>query len=178
VAIGDENAFRAIFDKYRPKVYAYAYSLTRSEVTAEEITQEVFLKMWENREMLPEIQHFSAWVKTVSRNAVYSLFRRSSTEKRILDEISRDASPSPSPTILEHKELDAQLRSALASLTEQQRMIFKLSREADMSYAEIANLLKISPNTVKYHMVRIFRHLRTHLGPSFLLLPLVKYFFE
>ena len=62
VAEGDPGAFREIFDSFSPKVHAFALKLTHSQTTAEEIVQEVFLKIWLNRRSLGEVDYFPAYL--------------------------------------------------------------------------------------------------------------------
>lgn len=68
VAAGNERAFTILFRRYSSKVYSFALKLTRSEELAEEVVQEVFIKIWLNREGLGEIQEFGAYLNRINRN--------------------------------------------------------------------------------------------------------------
>jgi RNA polymerase sigma-70 factor (family 1) len=162
IANGNEVAFREVYDFYRITVYSFAYSLTHTDTMAEEITQEVFIKVWEKREQLIKIDYFSTWIRTIARNAVYSFFRRTTIEKRVLSQITSDEEDDSTPQdSLELREMEQQIRSAFDQLTPQQRTIYRLNREEAKSYAEIAALLNISHHTVKYHLTNINRQLRS-----------------
>jgi len=171
IADGNEVAFREVYDYYRITVYSFAYSLTHTDTMAEEITQEVFIKVWEKREQLIEIDYFSTWIRTIARNAAYSFFRRTTIEKRVFSQINSDEVDVTTPQdSLELHETEQQIRSAFDQLTPQQRTIYRLSREEAKSYAEIAVLLNISHHTVKYHLTNINRQLRSTIGLFLLIL--------
>lgn len=165
ISDGNEVAFREVYDYYRITVYSFAYSMTHTDTMAEEITQEVFIKVWEKREQLIEIDYFSTWIRTIARNAAYSFFRRTTIEKRVLSQINSDEEDDSTPQdSLELHEMEQQIRSVINQLTPQQQTIYRLSREEAKSYAEIASLLNISHHTVKYHLSNINRQLRSSIG--------------
>lgn len=175
IANGNEVAFREVYDYYRITVYSFAYSLTHTDTMAEEITQEVFIKVWEKRKQLIEIDYFSTWIRTIARNAAYSFFRRTTIEKRVLSQIASDEKDDSTPqNRLELREMEQQIRSVLNQLTPQQRTIYQLSREEAKSYAEIAALLNISHHTVKYHLTNIYRQLHSNISLSLLFLLFLK----
>lgn len=165
IADGDELAFREVYDFYRITVYSFAHSLSHSDVMAEEITQEVFMKVWEKRKQLTDIDYFSTWIRTIARNAVYSFFRRRSVEKRVLAQMNQNEKEDSTPQDnLEYREMEQRIRSVLNQLTPQQRTIYRLSREESKSYSDIAILLNISHHTVKYHLTNIYRQLHTKIN--------------
>jgi RNA polymerase sigma-70 factor (ECF subfamily) len=175
IAAGNETAFREVYDFYRITVYSFAHSLSHTDVMAEEITQEVFMKVWEKRKQLTEIDYFSTWIRTIAKNAMYSFFRRVSVEKRILTQMSQDEIEDAAPQDnLEYREMEQQIRSVLDQLTPQQRTIYRLSREESKSYAEIAILLNISHHTVKYHLSNIYRQLHSKISLVLFFLLLLK----
>ena len=175
IADGSEVAFREVYDHYRITVYSFAYTLTHTDTMAEEITQEVFIKVWEKREQLIEIDYFSTWIRTIARNAAYSFFRRITIEKRVLSQITSEKNDITTPQdSLELHEMEQQIRSVLNQLTPQQQTIYRLSKEEAKSYAEIAVLLNISHHTVKYHLTNINRQLRNTIGLLLLILLFLK----
>lgn len=167
VASGDEAAFRKLFDQYRPLVFGFAYAHLRSEALADEITQEVFIKVWTAGEKLAEIGVFEAWIKTVTRNFTYSWFRKVKHQREMLDQyasLQTDHSQDTTARAMAYTEAQRLLRQALSALTEQQRTIFRMSREENMRYADIAAALGITEHTVNYHLKKILSHLRNALG--------------
>src|SRR4051812_6855845 len=80
-AAGDHLAFTGLFDCYHHKLGAFIYNITRSKELAEEITLDVFLKIWMTREAISDIKNFEAYLFTVSRNAAISCLRKIATER-------------------------------------------------------------------------------------------------
>ncbi|QEH42455.1 RNA polymerase sigma factor [Chitinophaga sp. XS-30] len=174
---GDEQAFTQLFEYHKDNIYYYALAVTRSEFLAEEITQNVFIKIWQHRLTLPTVDSFPAWMKTVARNEAYNYLKRLAMEKVIVNRIAeniQDGDDSTSAT-LEWKEFHALVAKAIAQLPEQQRAVYKLSRGQDMSYQQIANALGISINTVKYHMKQALQGIRIYLDAHLLTLAITIY---
>jgi RNA polymerase sigma-70 factor (ECF subfamily) len=164
-AAGDESAFRKIYDTYRPKIYAYALRLTEQESIADDIIQDVFLKVWINRHTLVNITNFNAWLQAIARNhiadAMKAIAKARTSHKQWGQAI---------PTGLNHveeamadKENQRLLQQALNQLSPQQRLIYNLTRDAGAKHAEIAGQLNILRNTVKTHLVHALRTIRTYL---------------
>lgn len=162
IAEGDERAFRLLFNAYRPRIYNFAFAHSRSEMLADEITQEVFIKVWTGGHRLKEILMPDAWLKTITRNLVYSQLRRLKAERAAIANFTahRPEESETTEQAIAANEVNRTLQKVLAQLTEQQRIIFRMSREENMSYAAIGAALGISDNTVNYHIKTILRHLR------------------
>src|SRR5215813_13799730 len=77
IAAGAQDAFATIYARYHEKIYALSYHLTRSEVAAEEIVQDVFLKVWMQKEALPEVRDFESWLFILARNYIYTWLKAS-----------------------------------------------------------------------------------------------------
>ena len=88
VAKGNEFAFRRLYDERHQRVYAFAFFLTRSGVLAEEVTQEIFIKIWIHRAELSEILNFDAWFMTLVRNQSYRFLNRLARERLYLQEMA------------------------------------------------------------------------------------------
>ena len=86
IAEGDKNAFTQIYNNYRNKIYSIAFDLTESTAVAEEIVQDVFLKIWVKRDSLNEVEHFRAYLFTITRNYVFTALKRIA-RKVLIDEI-------------------------------------------------------------------------------------------
>jgi len=165
---GSENAFREIFERYRGKLYHYILKITGSEAAAEDAVHDVFLKLWEAREKLPQIQHFSSYLFRMARNHAINGFRRMSRETLMLAELRHDTmSITPDIDPVTQKEIRESIRKAVAKLTPRQQKIFLLSREHGLKHEAIAEQLGISVNTVKVHMTEALRFLREEIGHSY-----------
>jgi RNA polymerase sigma-70 factor (ECF subfamily) len=162
VAEGDERAFERIFHHYRPKIYSYAYQLFGNIQMADELVQEVFLKVWLNRDKLPHILKFDSWLFIIARNQVFDMLKLLAKETTARRQMARLLDPDAN-SVEDHildKENELRLRHALDHLSPQQKLIFTLSRQQGMKHEEIATQLNISRNTVKTHLVHALKTLR------------------
>lgn len=168
IAQGDQQAFTAVFNFYRNRIYTVAYSLTASKLAAEEIVQDVFVKVWRKREELPLVEKLDAWLYVIARNMIFSYLRAeaSKNKKQLLfnrTEISLSGSPQEALDKLGEKELRVLLHNALDQLPAQQRQVYLLNREEGMKQQEIADRLKIAPQTVKKHLQYAMRSVRAYI---------------
>jgi RNA polymerase sigma-70 factor (family 1) len=164
VAKGDGDAFRVLFTAYRPKVYYIARKLLQSDAQAEDALQEIFLKLWLNREKLPELHSFNAYLNTITRNHLYNMLRTLANEEVFLwrwclpDGQGDGPETALSPMVL--RELKDALQKAMTALTPQQKRVFELSRLEGLRHEEIAAVLDISKETVKKHIGEALRVVR------------------
>src|SRR5882757_232877 len=93
VAEGDEKAFEKIFHHYRPKIYSYAFHLFRNIGLADELVQEVFLKVWLNRDKLPHLLKFESWVFIIARNQVFDTLKTLAKEASALKQMAHLLDP-------------------------------------------------------------------------------------
>ena len=162
ISIGNESAFRQLFDSYHHKIYSFSFYLTHSATLAKDITQDIFIKVWMNREQLSSVEHFEAWLKTVVRNHTYNYLHRLATERLVLKKIEQQKSGTASQAENEWltREYDRLLAQAIAQLSEQQQKVFLLSRREGMKHEAIACVLGLSVNTVKNHMKAALQSIR------------------
>ena len=165
VVAGDEKAFRQLFDYYWQNVYAVAFSLTKSSVLAEEIVQDVFLKIWLKRSQLATISNLRGYLFTVAKNHIYNELRKKTFERPFADYLEQlvvETSSLPEQHMLlsETRQL---VYKALEQLPRQQRIVFELSRNSDLDQNKIAEKLGISKLTVKSHMTKALHTIRQYL---------------
>ncbi|HWV67960.1 RNA polymerase sigma-70 factor [Chitinophaga sp.] len=163
---GDELAFRRVFEHYRDMVYAKALHFMKDPALAEDILQDVFLQVWRHRGRLEAVQNFQAYLNAISRNMIYSHFRKMANHSILLEKLTDQQEDAPAPDIIagiEAKELQEALHSALGLLTNQQRKVFELSRLKGLSHMEIATELNMQRETVKKHISDALRTIRGNL---------------
>lgn len=163
VALGDERAFNRIVRKYSQVIYPYLLYWLKSPQLAQEVAQDVFLRIWKNRHKLPDISNFPGYVYVVTRNRVYSGFQSGLPETEAPHVTQADQALSDPQTVLETKELATIMNRAIASLPPRRKEIFLLSRNEQLTYEEIAARLGISRSTVREHMVEALVFLRAYL---------------
>lgn len=166
VANGDEGSFRYLFDKYRNKIYSFSMYLTHSEYLSEEITQEVFMKIWLNRKQLEVVEYFNAYLKTIASHVASNFLKRIANERIILQKIANDASLSNEVTEEEiiYNEYQAILEQAIRNLPPQQKKVYFLSRYEGLKQDDIAKMMNLSPHTVKEYMKNAVSSIRKFVG--------------
>ena len=163
---GDTKAFEKVYWEYNPIIYHFVLSLLYDKSLAEDLTQSVFLKIWERREAINPELSFEAYLYTVARHLVYK-----ETEKKLIFEQVSDVISSSSvddDSALE-KQMEANsLRDYILQLIEElppaRKMIFSLSRFEHLSNKEIATRLSISEKTVETQIYRSLQFLREKLS--------------
>jgi len=143
-------------------VHAFALQWVHSAVIAEDITQDIFLKIWESRERMPEIQSFKNYLFIVTRNHVLNTLKKASRSKAVFSEIFRHYRQAQNMTeeAMQSKEYLHLIRSRLEALPSRSREVFQLCRENTRSYEEVARELGISRNAVKNRMVYTMKILK------------------
>ncbi|MBO9635050.1 MAG: RNA polymerase sigma-70 factor [Chitinophagaceae bacterium] len=165
VAEGNRDAFHTLYDHYRNKIYYVANKMLQSNAAAEDVLQEIFIKIWVNRESLRHMDYFSTWLNSIVRNHLYNHFRKKANEEAYLLRLLPDpADPSQPFDETAFRELKQLLANALAALPSRQQEVFQLSREQGLTHAAIAAKLGISPETVKKHMMEALRFIRSYLS--------------
>lgn len=177
LAQGSEYAFTQLFDHYRARIFSVALRFFKSRELAEEVVQEVFLKVWVRRADLARILHFEGYLFTMARNQVFDGL------KDIAEEIiaKRGFAHRIQPVIgtdhpLIEKQYEELLHEAVNQLPPQQKQIFRLAKIEGLSHQAIAEQLNISRFTVKTHMAKALqtiRHNLHHHTATFTLLPVI-----
>lgn len=172
---GSQQAFRQLYDRHSRQVAAFVYHLTHSAVDAEDILQETFLKLWTNREQLPAIVHPGNYIFIIARNKTLDHLRKISQQQRLVDHIWANISgvADALELQLDARESQALINQALSQLTEQQKNIFRLSRQEGLDHATIAAQLGLSRSRVKNVLVETLRFIRQYLAQHSVLLVLL-----
>jgi RNA polymerase sigma-70 factor (family 1) len=182
IANGNEKAFRRVFDHYWKHIWSIAFDLTKSPVVAEEIVQDVFMKIWLKRDQLPSVSKFDAYLFIVARNHIYNTLRKKTAEQPFVKHLEQhflETSALPEQELL-LKETSLLINKAVEQLPGQQRSVFELSRQEGLDHTTIAEKLNISKLTVKSHLNKalhfIRRYLQTHSDALLLLACLIRNF--
>ncbi len=136
---------------------------------AEEIVQEVFVKIWESRNKIDVYSSFESFLFTVAYNATISMLRKKANETKYVEYVKSLQYVNSSPDLIDEihfHELKDKVQSLLNELTPRQKEIFQLSREEGLSHDEIARKLDISVNTVKKHVANTLAFLKSRIDSS------------
>lgn len=176
----DRVAFYHLYEKYSKRLYGFVLRYIKQKEDAEEIVQEVFVKIWESRNKIDAYSSFESFLFTIAYNSTMSLLRKRTNEKKYLEHLKLLQQPDNSLEIIEEihfNELNDRVQSLLNELTPRQKEIFLLSREDGLSHDEIAKKLDVTVNTVKKHMVNTLAYLKSKLDTSLSINLLFLFFF-
>lgn len=157
---GESSGAARLFEKYSGPLLRFTDRMLGNRAEAEEVTQEVFVKMISKVDQYDGRASVASWLFAIASNACRDRLRRSSRRPMVsLDAVAESPSPGvPADARLAERERSVAVRRALSKLSDEQREALVLARYHDMPYAEIARTLKISEGAVK---TRIFRAMKT-----------------
>lgn len=173
---GSEKAFRLIMDHWYLRLYNFANGYLDHAENTKEVLQDVFLKLWDNRQKLAEQTNLNAYLFTLTRNRCIDLIRRERlmlqfrTDKQ--DEYLRltenfDALSDPILDDLFALELQAEINRAVSGLPEQCRKVFIMSRTNGLKNKEISVSLELSEKTVESHLTKALKTIKLALEQKF-----------
>ena len=150
----DQSLFDELFNTYYSRIYGKALQLCKVHATAQDIAQQVFLKVWEKRADLANAPNPQAWLFSVAKHQIVDVFRDQLikdkyTEFALLLLEQEASSPEDLLITRQQKQL---LERSLESLSPKQKEVYELNRHEGMTYVEIAGRLGISRDTVKEYM--------------------------
>lgn len=161
ISKGNTKAFDSLFILHYPRVKNFIMSLVKNEEDARDLSQDVFLKIWNNREKLPEIKFFRTYLFQMSKNAVFDFFREN-TPLDNYEEEYKIKSDSLEESI-EARDLEILIDTFVESMPEQRKKIYKMSRKEGLTNDEISIKLDISKRTVETHISSALKDIRKFL---------------
>jgi RNA polymerase sigma-70 factor (family 1) len=148
IAHDDERAFNSLFYEYHQQLGRFVFSVTRSKELTEEIIQDVFVKLWENRKDLPAIKNFSAYLFIITRNHTLNTIRKQVQEKEKQQALAQHYELTEETEAVGEDARYALLDSAVDQLPQQQRKVYLL-RQQGLKNADVAFQLDLTVNSVK-----------------------------
>ena len=159
---GDKKAFGMLFLMYAEKIAKFSRSFYTDNSDAEEIVQEVFLKIWIKRKEIKDPKTFNAYIYTIAKNLIYNNLKRKVYRTRYYSYLK--ASHSYHANLVEESfkfnELENTIRQVIEELPVKRKEIFLLSRNEGLSNKEIAQKLNISLRTVETHIYLALKHIK------------------
>lgn len=162
---GDEECFDELFRKYYPRFHTYTNRLTHDHYLAEDIMQNVFLKLWLNRLKLDERYSVVSYLYVLTKNEILNQMRYDRNHPCINDKLLMVCRHLYAENDTDYKELYSKVLEAVERLPKRRREVFKMNRFEFMSAAEIAERLGLSVRTVEKHLELAMRNIRQTLGP-------------
>jgi RNA polymerase sigma-70 factor (ECF subfamily) len=162
---GDPKAFEAVYRKYGGRVYHFFLSLLHDPCAAEDLTQNVFLKIWERRDGIDPDGHFEAYLFTIARHMIAR-----ESEKRLQEEClkeslqRREDADTSSEQQFEAESLRLYIKTLIEQFPPVRKQVFLLSRVHHLTNREIAHKLSVSEKTIETHLYRALRFLKSKLN--------------
>ena len=165
---GDKSAFDELFNANYDMVYSAALVMLKSPEIAGDITQDIFLSLWENRQTAVVIENIKGFLYNNVKFLVHKRLRRMKVEDaytRFLKyKEATTITPREPENLLTASQLQASIQQGIAQLPPQQQRAFRLSREQGLTHDQIGQLIGVSKKTVKDYIVRSLAFLRQHLA--------------
>lgn len=163
LAEDSEYAFQLMYDRYRNRIYQTAIRYLKSPLLAQEVVQDVFLKLWIERKNIKIDQPLEAWLYTIAKNNLINRLKKIASEWKALSNLKfiTNQSVNTTSTKIEEAQYNELLQKAILSLPQQQQTVFCLARHEHLTYIQIGKKMGISPLTVKKHMSRALLHIKT-----------------
>ncbi len=174
VALGDESAFRELFTFFYKRLYHFAFAIVKTREAGEEIVEDVFIRIWQQKENVGSIQNIKVYLYTATKNTALNYLSKKARENitEPFDHINIALVPPPitPEQIMITGEMYKKIQEAIESLPPRCKMIFKLIREDGLKYKEVSEILNISVNTIDVQMAiavkRIAAALQIGLQPK------------
>ena len=161
----DKSAVDELFSYYYPRLYHFSKSILKIETDIDDILQEVFVKIWLNRNKISNIETFNAYIFTITKNEVLNLIRSNLRDQTFKEEffLRSVAEEYQTQNQVEFDEIKSGIDRIVASLPEKRQQVFVLSRTEGLSNKEIAQQLNISEKTVEDHITHAIKHIKTSI---------------
>ncbi|MBA4167667.1 MAG: RNA polymerase sigma-70 factor [Chitinophagaceae bacterium] len=173
IALNDQVAFRKLFDFYSSRLINFSFVIIKDKDVAQEIVDDVFIKIWKQRQQVAQINNMRVYLYTAVKNTSLNYLAKKATDviTQPFDFLNIEISDQGNPEkTMVNNELMSLINTAIEGLPPRCKMIFKLVRQDNLKYAEVAEILNISPNTVDAQMViavkRISEKLKNSLNQS------------
>lgn len=176
---GEVKAFDEIFEKYNQRIYQFAKTILKNKEDAKDVVQEVFLRIWQNRNKINEYSTFKSYLFTIAYNIIVDHFRKRLKDKKYKDFLEANIKEvdSSQEKHIEFSDLNKLYEQAVEQLPPRRKLIYKMNRNEGLTYEKIAVRLNISRNTVRNQMAKTLQFLRKSIGKETLLVMLFCHLF-
>jgi len=158
----DSGSFKNIFDKYYDNIRNFLYYRSGNIETAEDLLQDVFLRLWENKEKIRE-ESVGGYLYTIAANLIKNHYRRNEISYQFINSLTQKNNSESPEFLMEMQEFDHRLQQTLAAMPEKSRDVFLMNRIDGLTYGEIADRLQLSIKAVEKRMHKALLFLKEHL---------------
>lgn len=164
---GNRESFKKLYNKYHKPLYYVSKKYLKNESFAKDAVQDVYIKLWQNRENLKESSSVKSYLFTMLKNHVLNMIRDKNNHRRILNELNRTEISAVRTNTTEDKVIYSEyvdfLKKALKKLSPAERKVFQMRSFEGLSNAEIAEQNEVSINTVKTQYYLSSKFVRNYL---------------
>lgn len=163
---GDNVAFDKIYNLYSQKIYHNILRVVKQSDLAEEILQEVFLKIWDKRSSINVETSFKSYIFRIGHNLVMDLFRRAAFDRNLINRLTIESNSSfdnSTEDIIDFKDTQKLIDEAIELLPPQRKNVYLLCKIEGKTYQEVSDLLNISTSTVSDHIVKATKLIKHHI---------------
>lgn len=160
--LGEHDAFRFLFMKYFPKMKYFIAHFVKSDAVAEELAQDIFMKIWEHREKLKNIQSFDAYIYRMSKNISINYLEHKYVEESYMENYQGETESSIEGELYA-REIELLEQLTINQMPPQRKTIYEMSRKKGMKNEEISIALGISKKTVENHLNLALKEIRKAL---------------
>src|SRR6185503_15958063 len=143
IAAGDTEAFKVLYDQYRHRLYGFLYQLTKSHSISEDLLQDTFMRIWEDRERLTVVRDLKAYIFTMVKHRALNSLKRISKEELLIRQMAHqsEAGDQGTESNVQYNELKRNIDRVVRQLPPQQRTVYQMSREEGLRQEEISDRL-------------------------------------
>ena len=167
-----------LFNRYRDKVLGFFIQFLHDEELAKDLAQDVFVKLIEKKEALDDISDLDGYIYLMCRNLAFDHLKKAAHDRKYRKFIVYAGRKSQTPEVNRRMDVDhyrTVLEESLKHLPDQQRLIFNLSKREGLSHEKIAEMLDISPHTVRNHLYQALKNIRATTNPNIDLIVILAY---
>ena len=167
IAVSDENALTELYQHFHKRLFQFSRVITRNDEIAEEVVNDVFVKLWSNRLQVNDIENITVYLYVAVKNRSLNELSRKARElvNTPFDhfDIEVEETSSNPHELLVTSEIMGRMQKAIEALPPRCKMIFKLVREDGLKYKEVSQILNISVNTIDVQMAIAVKRICTAL---------------
>lgn len=162
---GDEEAFTALYRHYSPQLYMNIIGMVRDPLLAEEIVQELFIKIWQKKESKSINENFSGYLYRCAQHLVHDFFRRLQRDRLLLDQfrVLVELNSASLDGSLNDQSSANIVEKAIGQLSPQQKRVYELVRVQGFTYKKAAQIMGISPLTIKEYIVSANKSIKNYV---------------
>lgn len=162
---GSEEAFTTLYNHYAPRLYVNIFRMVKDDLQAGELVQELFTRIWQKRSNKGIGENFEGYIYRIAQNLVYDFFRKLKRDHQLLEKFRTLAEENYEyiEEGLQHKQHSHFLHKAIEQLPPQQKKVYELIKENGCTYKKAAEIMGISPLTVKEYIVAVNKSIRNYI---------------